>query len=77
MKGFKTIAIFNYQHETVVLKHLLEQDEIPYFFENETTLSIVPFYANALGGIKLKIHHSDFERVQTFIDNLNNPLRIV
>lgn len=77
MKGFKTIAIFNYPHETVVLKHLLEQEEIPYFFENETTLSVVPFYATALGGIKLKIHHSDFEQVQIIIDNLNSPLKIV
>ena len=38
MESFQTIAIFNYQHETVVLKHLLEQEEIPYFFENEMTL---------------------------------------
>ncbi|MBK0369634.1 DUF2007 domain-containing protein [Flavobacterium agrisoli] len=77
MKGFKTIAVFNYQHETVVLKHLLEQEEIPFYFENETTLSVVPFYATALGGIKLKVHTTDFERVQSIIDNLNSPLRIV
>jgi hypothetical protein len=77
MSSFKTIAIFNFVHETVVLKHLLEQEEIPYFFENEMTLSVVPFYNSALGGIKLKVHPNDFERVHEILDNLNNPLKIV
>ncbi|MDR7208670.1 DUF2007 domain-containing protein [Flavobacterium piscis] len=77
MESFKTIAIFNYQHETIVLKHLLEQEEIPYYFENEITLSVVPMYTTALGGIKLKVHPNDFERVQKILDNLNNPLQIV
>ena len=77
MESFKIIAIFNYQHETVVLKHLLEQEQIPYFFENEITLSVVPMYTSALGGIKLKVHPNDFEEVQQILDNLNNPLKIV
>ncbi|KUJ62528.1 hypothetical protein AR687_06755 [Flavobacteriaceae bacterium CRH] len=77
MESFKTIAVFNYQHETVVLKHLLEQEEIPYYFENEMTLSVVPMYTSALGGIKLRIHPNDFEQVQEILDNLNNPLKIV
>ena len=77
MESFQTIAIFNYQHETVVLNHILEQEEIPYFFENEMTLSVVPMYSAALGGIKLKVHPNDFEQVQEIIDNLNNPLKIV
>ncbi|CAA9202482.1 hypothetical protein FLA105534_04103 [Flavobacterium bizetiae] len=77
MESFKTIAIFNYQHETVVLKHLLEQEEIPYYFENEMTLSVIPMYTTALGGIKLKVHPNDFEEVQQILDNLNNPLKIV
>jgi len=77
MESFKTIAIFNYLHETVVLKHLLDQEEIPYYFENEMTLSVVPMYTSALGGIKLRIHPNDFERVQQILDNLNNPLQIV
>ncbi|MDR7369807.1 DUF2007 domain-containing protein [Flavobacterium aquidurense] len=77
MESFKTIAVFNYTHETVVLKHLLDQEEIPYFFENEMTLSVVPMYSAALGGIKLKVHPNDFEEVQQILDNLNSPLKIV
>ena len=77
MEEFKTIAIFNYTHEIVVLKHRLDQEVIQYFFENETMSSIAPFYSNALGGIKLKIHPNDFEKVQSILDELNNNLKIV
>jgi hypothetical protein len=77
MESFQTIAIFNYDHETVILKHLFEQESIPYFFENEMTLSVVPMYSAALGGIKLKVHPNDFKQVQEILDNLNNPLKIV
>lgn len=77
MEDFQTIAIFNYSHEIVVLKHILDREGIPYFFENETTLAVVPFYSNALGGIKLKVHINDFEKVQEILDHLNNNLTIV
>ncbi|MFV8374231.1 DUF2007 domain-containing protein [Flavobacterium sp. LB1P62] len=77
MEDFQTIAIFNYSHEIVVLKHILDQEGISYFFENEMTLSVAPFYSNALGGIKLKVHLNDFERVQEILDHLNNNLTIV
>ncbi len=77
MEEFKTIAIFNHSHEIVVLKHILQQEGIPYFFENEITLSVAPFYSTASGGIKLKVHQNDFEVVQEILDNLNNKLNIV
>ncbi|MGL2992875.1 DUF2007 domain-containing protein [Flavobacterium sp. TSSA_36] len=77
MQDFKTIAIFNYPHEIVVLKHILELEKIPFYFENETTLSVAPFYTHALGGIQLKIHPNDFETVQSILDELNNHLKIV
>jgi hypothetical protein len=77
MEEFQTIAIFNYSHEIVVIKHLLEQEDIHYFFENETLVSIDPFGSFAYGGIKLKIHFNDFEKVQELLNNLNNNLKIV
>lgn len=77
MENFKTIAIFNFPNEIVVLKHILNQEGITYFFENENTISIVPFYTNALGGIKLKVHINDFEKVQEILDNLKSNLSII
>jgi hypothetical protein len=77
MKDFKTIAIFNYPHEIVVLRHILDQEEIHYFFENEHIVSIDPLASYAYGGIQLKVHPNDFELVQEILDNLNSKLSIV
>ena len=60
--------IFNFTYEIIVIKHRLEQEGIAYFFENETTLGIVPFYNTALGGIKLKVHPNDFENVKEILE---------
>ena len=70
MIEFITIATFNFPHEIIVIKHRLEQEGIAYFFENEATLGIVPFYNTALGGIKLKVHPNDFETVQMILEEL-------
>jgi hypothetical protein len=77
MEDFKTIAIFNYSHEIIVLKHILEQEGIHYFFENENIVSVNPLASFAYGGIKLKVHNNDFEQVQQILDNLNTKLSIV
>ncbi len=77
MKDFKTIAIFNYSHEIVVLRHILDQEGIHYFFENEHIIAIDPLASFAYGGIQLKIHPNDFEHVQEILDNLNSKLSIV
>ena len=70
MEEFEVIAVFNFSHEIIVIKHRLEQEDIAYFFENEATLGIVPFYNTALGGIKLKVHPNDFETVQMILEEL-------
>ena len=77
MKGFKTIAIFNYSHEIVVIKHILDQEGLHYFFENEQIVSIDPLASLAYGGIQLKVHPNDFEQVHEILDNLNSKLFIV
>lgn len=79
MNNFITVAIFNYPHEITVLKHLLEQSEIEYFFENETMMNIAPMYSQALGGIKLKVHSDDVETVREIIKKLDDAshLKIV
>ena len=79
MKNFKTIAIFQYPAEYVVLKLLFDQEEIHYFFENETMISVFPFYSNAIGGIRLQVHVNDIDRAEEIIKDLNHPpnLKIV
>lgn len=79
MKHFKTIAIFNYPAEYAVLQLLFDQGEIRYFFQNETMISVFPFYSNAIGGIRLLVHIDDIPEAEEIIKNLDHPsnLKIV
>ncbi len=77
MEDFQTIATFNYPHEIVVLKSILQNEGIKFLFQNENLISIDPFASFAYGGIILKIHKNDFEIVQTILDDLNNRMEIV
>lgn len=77
MTEFKTIAIFNFAHEIIVLKSILELEGIPFLFQNENLVSVNPLASYAYGGIQLKVHPNDFEKVQHILDNLNSNLEIV
>lgn len=79
MKNFKTVAIFTFPAEYIVLRLLFDQEEIRYVFVNETMVSVFPFYSNALGGIHLQVHLEDVEQAEEIIKNLSNPsnLKIV
>ena len=77
MTEFITVAIFNFAHEITILKSVLDHEGIRYLFQNENLISIDPFATIAYGGIHLKIHPNDFERVQEILDNLKNNLEIV
>ena len=79
MKHFKTIAIFQYPAEYAVLQLLFDQAEIRYIFQNETMISVFPFYSNAIGGIRLQVHIEDIAQAEEIIKNLAQPsnLKIV
>lgn len=79
MKDFIIVATYTYPYEYAILKLLLEQEGISYFFENETMIGVFPFYSNALGGINLKVHKRDKQKVLQIINDLdtNSHLRIV
>ncbi|HWR95035.1 MAG TPA: hypothetical protein VN192_07535 [Flavobacterium sp.] len=77
MEDFQTIAVFNFAHEIVVLKSILLNEKIPHLFQNENLIAIDPFATIAYGGILLKVHPNDFERVQEILDNLKSNLKIV
>jgi hypothetical protein len=72
MENFVTVAIFNYSHEITILKHRLEQEGIPFFFENENIVSIDPFSSIAYGGIKLKVHPNDLLATKEIVEELSN-----
>lgn len=73
MKHFVTAAVFTYPYETAILKHLLQDAGLQFYFENETILSIIPLH------IKLKVHKNDLDTVNQILEdfNYNNHLKIV
>lgn len=73
MTNFIKIAAFTYPHEYAILKLVLEQHEIRFFFQNETVIGIVPFYSNALGGIFLKVHPDDVEEAHKILRDFEDP----
>lgn len=79
MENYKTIAIFTFPSEYVVLKLLFDQEEIRYVFLHETMIGVLPFHSNAFGGIRLQVHQNDVEKAKEIMSQLNNPsnLRIV
>lgn len=72
MLNYVKIAAFTFQYEYAVLRHLLEQEEIRFFFQNETAMGIMPFHHNALGGIYLKVHPEDVKKAEDILDNFKN-----
>jgi len=79
MKHFVTAAVFTYPYETAILKHLLQDAGLQFYFENEFMAGLAPMYTVALGGIKLKVHKNDLDTVNNILEdfNFNNHLKIV
>ena len=71
MEDFKTMGIFSNSNEYIVLKHLLEQAEIRFMFQNETMISVLPFHSNKYGGIRLKVHPDHIKKVEKIISSLS------
>jgi len=77
MTEFITIATFNFTHEIMVLKSILDHEGILYLFQNENLIAVDPLASFAYGGILLKVHPNDIEKVKEILDNLNSNLKIV
>ena len=79
MTEFVTVATFNFTHEITILKTILENEGIPYLFQNENLVSVDPLASFAYGGIDLKVHPNDVLQVKEILNNLSgqDELRIV
>jgi len=76
MNHFITAATFSYAHEITILKHLLLEAGLSFYFENETMATVVPLYSQAFGGIKLKVHLNTVKDILEQL-NTNTHLKIV
>jgi len=79
MTEFVTVATFNFSHEITILKTILDNETIPYLFQNENLVAVDPLVSFAYGGIDLKVHPNDVLQVKEILNNLSgkDELRIV
>lgn len=79
MKDFITITTFSFQSDYAILRLVLDQHQIRYFFLDETMMGILPFHTYKNGGIRLQVHKDHVEQALQIIKDLDSSsnLRIV
>lgn len=72
MKNFILLETYNFPHEYLIIKMRLEQENIRYFFQNETMVGLLPSSSFAFGGIQLYVNLNDIDRAKEILDSFNN-----
>ncbi|MEJ8801391.1 putative signal transducing protein [Pontibacter sp. H249] len=65
-----TIATFNDVTEAHILKGRLEAEGILCFLGDENIIGVQPFYANAVGGVKLKVPETDVMEAKAILTRI-------
>ena len=60
-------------HEAQFMKSVLESAGIESMIPNEHTLGVQPFYAPALGGVRVLVRPEDVERAAELLDSTATP----
>jgi uncharacterized protein YbaR (Trm112 family) len=71
---FKTIAIFSYPAEAVVVKGKIESEGITVFLKDEFTVATDPFATNAIGGVKMQVYKEDYLKAMGILETSNPEL---
>ncbi len=74
MSRFKTIAIFSYPAEAVVVKGKLESEQVQVFLKDEFSVATDPFATNALGGVKMQVYSDDYMKAMGILAQSNPEL---
>lgn len=61
------IATYNFPSEAFLAKAILESESIPVLMEDDHIIHANPLYANAVGGIKLKVLKTDSQQALTIL----------
>ena len=70
MDDLITIATFNLPHELGIIRARLESEGIECFVRDELTIQTDNFYSNAIGGVKLQVRISDFEKANAILEEV-------
>lgn len=70
--NFIRIATYNQPHEIAVIKAVLDDQEIAYYFKNENAIAADPLLSVATGGIDLMVKEEDAERATVLINSIED-----
>ncbi|WP_310991052.1 DUF2007 domain-containing protein [Aequorivita marina] len=70
MDNFVNLVSFTYPSEMLVVKSKLESEGIVCFVKDELTVQVHNFYSNAIGGIRLEVKKSDYEKARQILINM-------
>jgi len=62
MENWKIILTFTHPHEAHIAKTYLESEGIETMIQDELTVQVNSFYSDAIGGVKLLVRESNFEK---------------
>lgn len=61
------LIAFTYAFEAHVVKGRLESDGIDVIIKDELTIQVNPFYSNTIGGVKLLVKESDYQKAYALL----------
>lgn len=62
MDNLKTIITFTLPQDAYMAKGFLESEGIETLMKDELTAQVHNFYSNAIGGVKIQVNESDYEK---------------
>ncbi len=68
---FKTVAVFQYSAEALILKGRLEAEGIPVFMKDMHTIDTDPLVSNAIGGVKVRVYAADEKIALEIINSIS------
>ena len=74
---FVTVMTFTFAHEAGIIQGRLEAEGITCFVKDELTAQVLPFYSNAIGGVKLQVLESDVEQAIEILKETNETNYII
>ncbi|MCX7697225.1 MAG: DUF2007 domain-containing protein [Bacteroidales bacterium] len=77
MEDWKLLHVFSYYHEALLFIAKLEAYEIPHVVQDYNTITIQPFYSQAIGGIKVWVKNQDLEVAQQLLQEYLDPNKSV
>jgi len=69
---FYTLGTFEFPSDVMFIKGKLEAEGIPVFLKDEAIINSDPSVSGAVGGVKLQVYSSDWDRAKLIYDEIRS-----